>query len=466
MLKARPYQARIHSATLNFMLSNDIRGQIYAPTGSGKTEQFMMLLANEFAKGKKLNILIIYPRIALIQDQLSRFKASLKTPIMCTSFHSGAHVNGDEEILEISTTDVGELSRIIHNTPKTHITFCSYKSAHKLSTIKFDLIICDEAHTLTQNDLTPTLIGLNASKILFYTATPITKDLVDDESTGMNNPELFGSLIASVTPSELIKNGYIVAPMLHWMSAAVDRSGLKVSPHETIAICFNAQKVDICRNGMPYHQMLVACRGSADIELINSIEGLSLIKSKCGNVNVYTVMSDACTKNGNAYAGTRFQMLDEIKSSKADCILVHYDTLSEGIDISTLTGLLVMRQLSQYKFLQTVGRTGRPYIGDMHNGECIDINNRMKPYSIITLPIIENTQLAGNQAKIYCGAFALGGYGELSTYVVDEIREQFTKKDNDFDLGADDEELPSSHIVDHSIRRDLENLIALGFASI
>lgn len=181
----RDYQEKINICVNKFLVSDAIRGQIYSPTGSGKTESFLHTI-NELRsilnlpKQKKLNIAIVHPRIALSQDQLKRFKEAFDTRFTTTSFHSGSHVRGNESVLERNTISPDQLEVIINECENNHITFSSYHSLHKIAHIEFDLMICDEAHNLVQDRFSPVLSQLKAKKILMYTATPITDETLKD----------------------------------------------------------------------------------------------------------------------------------------------------------------------------------------------------------------------------------------------------------------------------------------------
>ena len=74
-------------------------------------------------------------------------------------------------------------------------------------------------------------------------------------------------------------------------------------------------------------------------------------------------------------------------------IVLHYDILAEGIDVSGFTGIMPLRTLSKSKFLQTFGRAARPDKEDrrrMDNKELSfnDLDKMNKPYSYVIIPNI------------------------------------------------------------------------------
>jgi superfamily II DNA or RNA helicase len=338
--------------------------------------------------------------------------------------------------------------------------------------IKFDLIICDEAHYLGQDRFSVYLESMNADKILFFTATPIREEL---EDSGMMNFDLFGKVIHSVPPSELILDGYIVAPLVHKLECRTNKRAEKVNIIDVIVNAFIYQHKETVGNGMPYHQMLVACRDVAvDIEetinndirkIWDEIESKSDGKITAGEVDIYTVTSGTAYKNGTDYAGGRYAALDEIKNNAKNAIIAHYDTLSEGIDIGTLSGVVFMREMSKSKLIQTIGRPARPYIDDLDQEfnprkELFDIKSgfdiRKKRRSIITFPVIDGKWISGTSGQQVAEAFIAGGYGDLLDYMPKTEFKPTGKKE--LDGMTVDETTFMSSIIEHKCERDLVDL--------
>jgi superfamily II DNA or RNA helicase len=477
MKTLRDYQTRLNTATETFLISEDgQRGQIYAPTGAGKTECFIALIKGAIARGVR-NIAVLHPRLALSTDQLTRFKGDIGTDIMYSSFHSGAHVRGTETVREVVTTNVQELISVIETAStviaKPHLTFTTYDSYKKLvnAEVKFDLIICDEAHYLVQDQFSEYLADMNADKILFYTATPIRDDM---EDSGMLNLDLFGPVIGQVTPSELIQQGYIVAPLVHMLDCTTNKKAEKVDIVDVISISYVHQFKEVKTWGMTSHQMLVACRDVAtDIseninqrvrELRDAITSISNNEIDGDTIDIYTVTSDAVYVNGSPFAGTRAQALATLKASGTNAIVAHYDTLSEGIDISTLNGVVIMREMSKAKLIQTIGRTARCDKSDLDDNfeprkELFNleknIDTRKKRRGLVTFPIVDSKWVAGVTAKAVAEAFIAGGYGDLMDFMP-KTEFKPTGKEK---IGEDiDEPSWMSDIISNKLERALEEL--------
>jgi superfamily II DNA or RNA helicase len=469
-MKLRPYQVKLNTPAKKFLKAKKgQRAQVYAPTGAGKTVCFNELIKEAIKRGKH-NIAILHPRIALSQDQLRRFQREFGATVHTTSFHSGGYVINEGAIGGTSTTSEAELITILEQVDVPHVTFSSYHSFDKLLNIKFDIVICDEAHYLVQDRFFEYLPKINADKILFYTATPITSEMENDY---MKDFTLFGDVIAQVEPKELIIPGYILAPLIHIMECDTNQVSDKVDVVDVIARAYADQYRDIVKRGMPFVQMLVASRGLEDLrEVENNLSSLwSKITAELGQgtlsspVDVYTIDSTGSFRNGKPVA-SRDEALREIKESGKNAIVIHYDTLAEGIDIDTLTGAVIMRVMSKAKLIQTIGRCARPYVGDLDPvtyqpmtslydfDQGIDL--RKKPRCIITFPVVDGRWIANNDGRLISEAFIAGGYGDLLTYI---------KQSEDRPSGSPrtplmeiEEDSLMSTIERHTVDRALEDL--------
>lgn len=478
----RTYQVALNEPARNFLFDQtDVAravAQVYAPTGAGKTVCFIELLIEAVERGMT-NIAILHPRIALSQDQLKRFNRQFNNRVHFTSFHSGVHPQGDGQYGSRSTTNPAVLQSAIDGAAALdmpHFTFSSYHSFDKLinAGLQFDIVICDEAHYLVQDQFNGMVANIPANRVLFYTATPITNDL---EGTTMDL-DLFGPVIAQVAPKELIHSGYLIAPLVHLLAITADANG-KINPIDVIARAYVEQHQDVCEGTygtMPYAQMLVAARGvngeTADIEFVeNNLVALwdkirELSGGKLHQVDVYTVAADRHNINGICQ-NSRSDLLDTLKNSNANAILIHYDTLSEGIDIDTLTGVVLMRSMNKAKILQTIGRCARPYVADLDptrepRHELFDVvagvDTRAKRRCIVTLPCINGEWMGRVDSTEIAQAFIDGGYDDLIDYIKPHTEDQADgNKKNVVELPSDDKN-PLSKAISHRMSRQLENI--------
>ena len=92
------------------------------------------------------------------------------------------------------------------------VFFSTYNSAHKIEQARkkftkqpFTTVLNDEAHYLVQEQFHDILTTLTSSRCYFFTAT--TKYTPSDKGRGMNNVELYGEILYSMTPREAIDLG-------------------------------------------------------------------------------------------------------------------------------------------------------------------------------------------------------------------------------------------------------------------
>ena len=425
----RSYQNRIITAQDAFMADSEVmRATVLAATGSGKTVCFTDLIIKVMTAtaGGAKRILVVHPRLALSSNQQKRLKKSFDgSDVEFTSFHSGEVYNTLASQRNRKTTSRKELEEILEEaTGRTHITFTSYKSLHKIANMAFDLIICDEAHYLVQSDLRKNL-HLFQSKTIFYTGTPIE---VTAQEESMDNVELFGKVIETVPPSELIPQNYIVAPLVRFLNAKTKRKGNAVDYPTTIAHAYKDQLTKV--NPKFNHKMMVAMPNTEFFDDI--IDELATIRTIVGdyNLDVYYVTADRVSKNGNPKFGpsAREEMLEDFEANPNRCIIIHCDTLAEGIDIDGIGGILLLRDLGIAKMIQTIGRACRAAKADIRkNGEIR--KNRIKTNAIVTVVRLDNEYLGCSKLDKLAAVFTVSGYGELWDVIDPEFMEQGKKRE-------------------------------------
>lgn len=431
----RNYQHRVDKAQDEFMADPDaMRGLILAGTGSGKTELFIVLIKKMILlaqKAKLKKILIAHPRLALSFDQQKRLKKSFSGhfSVEFTSFSSGKVIDTWQGRKNQSTINKEELLELQNScSADLHITFSSYDSLHKIADMSYDLIVCDEAHYLCNNKLRQNLyLFRDDVKVLFYTATPI-KVAAQEES--MDNIELFGNVIANVPPSELIPYGYVVSPRVRFMRVRTKNNGNMVDYATTIGEAYKDQLAQVDKRFN--HKMLVAMPNTQFFDEI--MAGLGTIRTIVGdwNVDVYYVSAERCSINGKPETD-RELVLEHFAKNQNKCIIIHCDTLAEGIDIDGIGGVFLLRNLGLAKTIQTIGRACRPAREDINKDGTIK-EDRIKTNAIVTLAMVDGEWFSNAKTSDYAEVFKQGGYADLWDYVDPEFKEEGKKKPDGDDL--------------------------------
>jgi superfamily II DNA or RNA helicase len=458
-MKLRGYQTEILAKCGEFMASDATRGQVYSPTGSGKTVIFTELVHKLLnASTTPLRVCVVHPKIALSQEQLRRFKENMGCDHRYTSFHSGKHYQGTTELKEFNTCNFKKLMAdwvVSQATSKHHITFSSYDSFGKIAMLEFDLLIFDEAHHLTQKQYAPLLDCLGAKKTLSFTATPIFN--YDEDLVGMHALGKFGPVVAAIEPKKLIKKGYMVGPVVHIMRAKSVNGTANASSFDIVGVIADTyveQRKQMRSYGLPTHQMLVASGGTQDhIDVEQDIKRLWLLIGD--QIPVFTIDSKNGERLNGRPLGSRAKALDKIKAA-GDCIVIHYDILSEGIDIDTISGILPLRDMSQHKLIQTMGRGSRAYKCDMRDGEVIDLHNRKKPVFIMTVVTMNDDPISLSWKRI-SDAFVAGGYGDIAEYI--PVKEPVTPRGGDENTNSQRADAVTNGQIDEIIEVSLERSV-------
>jgi superfamily II DNA or RNA helicase len=214
----------VQSVTTEFGCSD--RGQLIMACGSGKT-----ITAQRIQERLESNLtLVLLPSLLLVQQTLKSWRAEGQVPFISLSVCSDLSVNGDEPLSRVAdlpfpvTTDANEIKRFL-GLPGKKVVFSTYQSSPKVedalseTDLKFDLVICDEAHRLAGkvDAAYGTVLkpgGIPSHKYLFMTATPkvfssrvMTNAVQDDiEINSMDDEQKFGKVFHTFSFAEAIES--------------------------------------------------------------------------------------------------------------------------------------------------------------------------------------------------------------------------------------------------------------------
>lgn len=402
------------------------KGKIIIPTGGGKSR-----IEFEYAKSKLVAndnihqiVVIVAPRIILCQQLIRNFYRYVSAKYGDISevftFVSSGRVPAieiDGKIIPShrigrNTTDKKEilydlLLAIQHK--RDSVVFSTYDSfgclmaAIKLlrATIGGEVhLIADEAHCFVRGaDSHKNRSAFRALKEnldlfdtrFFFTATPKIIDDGGEETACMNNEEVYGSTAFNIKPKELIKRGAICEPRLHRVTVPtyINDENFKDHAPDVLKRCFlkHKQYINEGKDDRIGAKVLVAVSGSKQLKSL--IETRALKDFQDEGINVAWTMSreDVGTYiNGKDYKSNDFleKLYEVCADDQADLIVLHYDQLTEGIDIPSMTGLLILRDMNRVKKVQNIGRVLRVHPKDREK----EFNEKawLKPYSYVIVP--------------------------------------------------------------------------------
>lgn len=189
------------------------------------------------------------------------------------------------------------------------------------------------------------------------------------------------------------------------------------------------------------------------------------IKENIFNEEIYidSMSSDYAQMDAYSKLNSREEILKEMEKDK-HCIIIHYDMLSEGIDVPSVTGTILGRHMNETKTIQTNGRAVRLCEHDAKLVNKAHLENKQyifspknktfrenvmhKPYSYFVIQVTGDTNQIVNQVKDY---FKI--YKGTADYAFGDITYQSISKTND-----DVDELENTRIVVENINHSIESL--------
>jgi len=374
----RQHQQEAYNATVSSIKRNHglTTGRIVIPTGGGKTLIEAMIIEHQMNKNRKHGVtLVISPRI-MLSNQLAKDIRGFITSreYLGLAFHSGKHEPDYTKVKwsEKSTTSeqvvIDEIARA-SRMGKDLVIFSTYHSSYKLKGIDFDTIIADESQYCVAEEFHKSIVELNGRVKLFFTATE--KFTASETGRGLNNTNVYGERIYEIEPAVLIDRGIIVAPRLHIMYSDIpnttdvrgkERDDVEQQTIVSKVIALASEQHKLTAPELGFSKILFALNGTNDVKTV--MDNIDKIHDILPDHDICTVTS----KHGECINGvqcrSRTDFLNQIKIDGRNCLIFHYDILSEGIDVDGITGVCILRNMGLAKMIQTIGRAVRVYKPD------------------------------------------------------------------------------------------------------
>lgn len=412
MIKLRAHQQDALNSVINAVTegSGTAVGRVIMPTGAGKTFVEAAVINYQMSNNSKSKIhLVLAPRILLANQLIKDYREFNDTAsYRALAFHSGTHEPDYSKIKwqEKATTSVQtvyeELQKCLRKN-QDMVIFSTYHSCGKLKGIDFDTIIADESQYCVTEDFNNSIRQLTGRVRLFFTATE--RHTASDNGRGLNNTSLYGERLYEISPAELIKLNLIVPPRLHIMYGETKNTEASVIS-EIIELA--KTQIQLTEPNLGFSKVLFAMNGTDDVKTV--VDNLAKIKTELPKHDIFTITS----KTGamiNGQVIRREQFLKELKL-RDNCLIFHYDILSEGIDVDGITGVALMRNMGLAKLLQTIGRAVRTY----------KPAPELKKQAWISVPVINGNEDDKEQVKRYVNAIRDAGF-DISAETVYETGE-------------------------------------------
>ena len=384
MLSLRPHQER----TIDALYANE-HGTVYIPTGGGKTICMIEDLRTQLVQSDYPTLTVVAaPRIMLALQLANEFNEILNS---VSNYKIGSVHSGDSPFYSVtSQQDIMKFVSSAHTFGAHVILFTTYHSLHKIANNEFfvDTFYCDEAHNTTQRNFfeATSEVASQSRRKYFFTATP---KMSAKHERGMNNVDVYGNNLITVSADELLDCGAIIPPTVnvHTVDTVRTREEVADIDAETVLRVIQADDAERVLVSAPSARIINAMMAFTDLfrELRQSDYNVMTITSKHGAII-----------NGKKVSRTSFfETLDNFSDTGQKFVLFHYSILSEGINVHGLTNVVLLRNLSTVEMAQTIGRVIRLDTQDRNNISNGTLtprayHNYNKPTGFISIPVYSN----------------------------------------------------------------------------
>jgi len=386
----RPHQSEALEA-IEAALPKKGRGRVIMACGTGKT--LIQLWAHERLKSKRT--LVLVPSLFLVQQSIREWTAHQRVPFNFLAVCSDSTVvqKMDSYVTDITelglpvTTDADHIRTFLEGKGK-QVVFSTYQSSAQIAAamegtnLKFDLIVCDEAHQMAGNLSRDFSTGLDDERIpakrrLFFTATPryltgksVGKaELKDLEVASMDDEEVFGPEIHRLSFGEAIERELLsdyqvvvvgvndeevaeLATKGTFVNFSGDLTDARTLSRQ-IGLAKAMRKYEM-RRTITFHSRVAHAKKFVN-ELPEIIAELPEDEAPKGDF-VFDHVS------GDMSAGSRRIKLNRLRDIEDDgyAVVANARCLSEGVDIPSIDGVaFIDPRRSPIDIVQAVGRSIR-----------------------------------------------------------------------------------------------------------
>jgi superfamily II DNA or RNA helicase len=362
------------------------KGIICATTGAGKTLVGIGDTIREFLKDTPQTVVVVAPRILLANQLSSEYLEHIDT-VAVLHVHSG-------ETHHFKTTKPSEIYNWSLRAYKHQLIFTTYHSLHKImeSGIKVDTIHFDEAHNSVQKNfyVATEYFSQHADRCYFYTATP--KYSSTPKKPGMNNSQVYGSIIANVPAPRMVEEGYIIPPKIVAKQVSLDSTN--VFERDCNHLIESIDEAEVSK-------VLICAKATKQITNLTSQTDFCIQLEQRGySWMVITSKTGAIIDGKKVNREQFFDTLHEwSKDDSKKFVLLHYSILSEGINVSGLEAVIFMRSMDAIGICQTIGRVVRLHhkdaarlrSGDLTPGRLEDYH---KSYGLVIIPTFNSVGIS------------------------------------------------------------------------
>jgi superfamily II DNA or RNA helicase len=402
MIQLRPHQQDALGA-----LQQHSKGICVFPTGGGKTNVGIFDALEQLRSAAPKTIVVVAPRI-LLAEQLSSEYLEFITNATVMHVHSG-------ETHHYSSTKPSDIRWFAENTSGHKLIFTTYNSLQQLqrAEITVDTIYFDEAHNSIQRHFFPAVeyFSAEAERCYFFTATPKYSNVIG--KAGMNDTEVYGSIIAKVPAPQLVQNGYIIPPKVIATQMRLSVKGEDIAQRDCEYLLQTIQD-------NPVDKILICAKATKHIiGLLSETDFANQLAEEGYSVMHITSKHGAFIDGDKVNREVFFDTLNEWgKDADKKFVVLHHSILAEGINISALEAVVFMRSMDIVGIGQTVGRTLRLHPSDaagIRSGalQAGALETYTKSYGLVICPTFDNVS-TGTAQKVQNVVDIIFNQGEVA----------------------------------------------------
>ena len=377
------------------------------PTGAGKTNVGIFDAVRQFQSNIPKTIVVVSPRI-LLAEQLSSEYLEFITNASVLHIHSG-------ETRHFSTTKPNVIRGWYEATKGHKLIFTTYNSLQQLqrADIKVNTTLFDEAHNSIQRHFFPAVeyFSAEAERCFFFTATPKYSNVIG--KAGMNDTEVYGSIIAKVPAPQLVQNGYIIPPKVICKQMRLSVKGEDIAQRDCeylLDLILNPNQVTVTEGIVDYSnsvdKILICAKTTKNIiQLLSESDFAEQLAEEGYSVMHITSKHGAFIDGQKVNRQVFFDTLNDWgKDADKKFVVLHHSILAEGINISALEAVVFMRSMDIVGIGQTVGRTLRLHPADaagIRSGalQAGALDSYTKSYGLVVCPTFDKAS-TGTAQKV------------------------------------------------------------------
>lgn len=326
MINLRDYQNELIQEIRNDIRQEKSRILTVSPTGTGKTIMFTYIAKNAAAKGNR--VLILTHRMEILQQTLAKL---FQFGVQSGQIISGGRITKD-------LVQVGMAQTVINRLEKMQ---------------KPDIIIVDEAHHSVSNTFKSIINYWQDTTILGFTATPERLD-------GSGLCEIYQSMIVGRQSNWHVESGNLAYPRMfhpaiehdfkfHTKQGDYDKKEMEKAYSQKVII---GDVISHYRKHLDRQPAVCFCV---------SIEHCEIMANEFRQAGYVAVVVKGDMKREDREAAINGL------STGAVHIVCSCDVISEGVDVPTLAGAILLRKTQSLGlYLQWIGRALRPAEGKNH----------------------------------------------------------------------------------------------------